>query len=201
MSLTLGIIGTAGRGPDAAKLTVTHWNVMCAVAQTVAKLTGTDRLVSGGAAYGDHAAVRLYLKGIVPNLTLHLPAVMHPKHFWTQTKAGEISNLYHDAFTRKIGGWPTYLDIVEAKAKGATVTEQTADGLRGFFIRNALIAKEADMMLAFTFSPAGQSQLKDSGTKDTMDTFLKRRGRREEGPLADLRAYHYNLTDSVLYCL
>ncbi len=98
--MTLGIIGTAGRGPDgeAFKANPRLWRTMVAVTQIVITLTKPDRLVSGGAARADHLSVLAYLDGSVPNLTLHLPAEW-TGHGFKETSSrfdtGRTSNWYH----------------------------------------------------------------------------------------------------------
>ena len=215
MSLTLGIIGTAGRGDDAAKLDAAHWRMMVCISQTVATVTGATRLVSGGAAFGDHCAVELFNRGFVPELTLHLPApfLRTPERYaYKDTDAGRVSNRYHVAFTeaRKAGG-VSGISLVEiARAlenPRCTVTEENGPGFAPFFVRNAKVANDADVLLAFTFGVVGKPDLKDGGSADTMRAFLKRfpaRGYIHANgfpSMPPLRAYHFNLTDRVLYRL
>ncbi len=198
--MTLGIIGTAGRGPDgeAFKTNPRLWRSMCAVTQIVVTLTKPDRLVSGGAAYADHLAVLAYLDGSVPNLTLHLPAEW-TGHGFKETSlrfdTGRTSNWYHALFSEARGGTgvTSLTEIQLAIEKGAEVKS----GAGGFKERNTDIARQAHVMLAFTFGEG--AALKDGGTADTMRKFL---ARREEMKLVQpLPAYHYCLNQHRLFAL
>src|SRR5690606_1280513 len=71
---TIAIIGTAGRGDDAAKLGPALFAAMVRDAAERVAAFPDPRLVSGGAAWADHVAVKLFLEGKVAGLTLHLPA-------------------------------------------------------------------------------------------------------------------------------
>lgn len=206
--MTLGIIGTAGRGDDGVKLldNPAYWRMMKVIAQTVATMLQPDRLVSGGAAVSDHIAVQLYLEGYAPNLSLHLPADWLG-HGFKEAKGsgnasydpGRTSNYYHGLFSREIET-DTLAEIQAAIEKGATVKSRAG----GFKARNTDIAKEADVMLAFTFGQG--AALKPGGTKDTWDKFLAQRGRvrpidQVEGLVFDGPAYHFDLTTKRLYAL
>ncbi len=171
---------------------------MCAVTQIVVTLLKPDRLVSGGAAYADHLAVLAYLDGSVPNLTLHLPAEW-PGHGFKETGSrfdtGRTSNWYHSLWS-EARGVSSLGEIQLAIEKGAEVHT----GAGGFKERNTDIARQADVMLAFTFGQG--AELKPGGTADTMGKFLARRGRREDGPFPPpYPAYHYCLNTHVLFPL
>lgn len=179
---TLSIIGTAGRGDDYARLDRAVYDRMADVARSaVRRLAGEGplpALVSGGAAWADHLAVRLALEGVVePNrLTLHLPAPFVGRAFDEAVKDGGTSNYYHRRFSQKTG--VKSLDEVAAViAAGATVTTSA-----GFFARNVRVAG-SDALLAFTFgggqawgitaggptTTAREAGLKDGGTAHTWD--------------------------------
>lgn len=192
--MTLGIIGTAGRGPDgdAFRANPRLWRSMQAVAQIVVTVLKPDRLVSGGAAMADHLAVQLYLDGSVPDLTLHLPAEW-TGHGFKETSSrfdpGRTSNWYHSLFQRDMGV-DSLAEIQRAIEKGATI--QTGAG--GFKERNTDIAREADAMLAFTF---GQGAVpKDGGTADTWAKYLDRR----EQIWEDHTEYVSNLAEAETPC-
>lgn len=213
MSATLGIIGTAGRGEDAALLTANHWRSMLTVAQIVAEVTGATRLVSGGAAWADALAVELYLRGQTKELSLHLPARFdtHDEcpRYDNADKCGAVSNSYHKAFT-KVTGYDGLTAIAEALGKGCHNTQPSvrSTSFGAFFLRNALVVDEASVMLAFTFGNG--VVLKDGGTAHTMSRFLARRRANEEqsalrglshnsqGPGA---AYHFCMKARRLYTL
>jgi hypothetical protein len=193
----LGIIGTAGRREDAAKLTPIVLARMGAVAQTAAITLGATKLVSGGAAYADHLAIHLFLRGQVMDLLLHLPVAFAYGCYDEGCSSGRACNHYHRQF-REQTGHDSLQDITDALKRGAgfTIEHGPTKGYSSMFARNAKVAASADILLAFTFGESGFPALKDGGTSHTMDTFLRRR---ETGP--DLKAFHYNLTDSTLYIL
>lgn len=197
--MTLGIIGTAGRGQDGGLLTPAHWRTMVRVGQIVTKLLKPDRLVSGGAAYGDHVAVELYARDHVGALLLHLPAPFDRinKNYTAVSDAGHVSNRYHLAFEHTVGvNSLNAIAAVIASKNCVTIEEPSVIGLTSFFTRNKKVANNSDVMLAFTFGTKGNSELKDGGTSNTMATFLRRA---KDNP--ELKAYHFNLTDENLYDL
>src|ERR1700722_8290227 len=74
----LSIIGSAGRNEDAAKVSKERFTSMGHDAhETITKKLKLDPksviLVSGGAAFGDHVAVKLFLEYGYPRLRLFLP--------------------------------------------------------------------------------------------------------------------------------
>ena len=177
---SVAIIGTAGRGEDAAKLSRQVFDEMVQAAAGVLPFlpSGRVRLVSGGAAWADHVAVQLFLSD--PNvfdLELHLPAPFEAaegkfRDFqdargnsirdW-RTNPGGTSNYYHRAFSAKLGR-NSLLDLASAIKQGAQVV--VGDGFQD---RNSGVA-QADAAIALTFGKA--SRLKDGGTSGTMGEFL-----------------------------
>lgn len=167
--MTLGIIGTAGRGPDGDRLkeNPAYYRMMLCVAQTVSTVIGARSLVSGGAALSDHVAVRLFLDGHVNKLTLHLPVpwIGHGfKETGSKMDTGRTSNWYHTLFSQ-VCGIDSLAEIQQAIEQGATIKS----GAGGFKERNTDIANEADVLLAFTFS--GKETPNDGGTGDTWSKF------------------------------
>jgi hypothetical protein len=173
---TLAIIGTAGRQTDQARLTGAMMEQMVAQAQAhIEKLRANGHAittaVSGGAAYADHVAVRLFLKGTVPQLVLHLPAPFEGGRFRdtglrdAAKNPGGTANYYHGLFREKTGT-DSLAELGTAIAMGARVTVSS-----GFFARNALVA-EADACVAMTFG-AGPV-CKDGGTANTLGSYLGR---------------------------
>lgn len=162
---TLAIIGTAGRDKS-EPMTAQLWAQMVNDAKT--RVRPTDTLVSGGAAWADHLAVRLYLDGDVQHLVLHLPAPLVSGQFQGEREsAASAGNYYHDLFLRN-AGVPGLAEIAAAINKGATVTEQPVSrGYGAMFARNTLVARQADEVLAYTFG-AGDTPA-DGGTKNTWD--------------------------------
>lgn len=183
----LAIIGTAGRKDDAARLNARAWALLCSAAATYVAAYQPKRLVSGGAAWADHLAVRLFLDGVAPALTLHLPASFGARGFLENSHdrydAARTANYYHRQFSQS-ARVPSINEITQAIAKGAVVRVTP-----GFKQRNTLVAAEAQGLLAFTFGPgvaqsifepssgttptgfsrAALAGLKEGGTADTWE--------------------------------
>lgn len=154
----------------------------------------------------DSVAVSLYLRGLVPNLTLHLPApFLRDKRCFADTDAGRTSNRYHIRAT-SMHGLDGLGELQMAIDKGANVTTEDGPGMGPFFARNGRVARDAGALVAFTYGAKGSAALKDGGSASTMGTFLKRRG---TIPYEDCdmqmafraSAWHYNLTDNRLSTL
>jgi len=211
---TLAIIGSAGRGSDGDKLRTNpaYWRMMSVIAQTVTCVIQPTRLVSGGAAFSDHLAVQLYLAGAVKDLSLHFPCPFRAdgKGFvesFDKFCPGRTASYYHRLFSAATGQ-DSLAQLAEAMTKGAIVKVNPG----GFKARNSDVANEAEALLAFTFGEAGQPGLKDGGTANTVAKFLARSSAlMEREPMVNaggevqypepLPAYHFNLTDRVLYRL
>lgn len=181
--MLVGIIGTAGRKEDGARLSKALWDTMVshsmlAIEQLVPE-SQEVHLVSGGAAVADHLAVRLYLDKVADSLTLHLPAPFSHSRFQgsgSKLDAGRIANYYHDNFRFKTHV-DSLRDIQRAIDAGAKTTVS-----QGFHARNILVGK-VDLLLAYTFGThsslvkqqhPGWKQyqlagLKDGGTAHTWD--------------------------------
>ncbi|MEJ6003802.1 UvrD-helicase domain-containing protein [Paucibacter soli] len=161
----LAIIGTAGRDKD-RPMTADLWGRM--VADAKKRVRADDTVVSGGAAWADHLAVRLFLDGDVKDLVLHLPAPLKNGKFQGPDKsAASAANWYHDLF-QKATGVDARAEIAAAASKGATITEQPeAHDYKAMFARNAIVAKQSNAVLAYTFG--GGDEPADGGTKNTWD--------------------------------
>jgi hypothetical protein len=176
----LAIIGTAGRD-ESRPMTAALWRWM--VADAKSRVRPDDIAVSGGAAWADHLAVRLFLDGDVAGLTLHLPAPFRDGRFEGDPgTSGARTNELHARFSHATG-IDSLAELALAIAKGARASEQpVAPGSVGNLARNRLVAREADAALAYTFGrgvvPA------EGGTKDTWD---KLRGVRVHVPLPDFQ--------------
>lgn len=205
--MTLGIIGTAGRGDDGKRLTVAHWRMMTCIAQSVSTVLGATRLVSGGSSWADHVAVQLYLDGSVKGLTLHLPCHIFDRpgtwRFETSDECGPRLNQLHGQFHVRTGINP-FAQLGEAISRGAK-KEIHHGGFKG---RNTFVANEADVMLAFTFS--GGAEPKDGGTRHTWDLFRTRSDQLMKLPpitnaggetiyFEPLRAFHFDLLTKRLF--
>ncbi len=215
----LAVIGTAGRGSDAQKLTVAHYRMMCVIAQTVATMTNATRLVSGGSSWSDHTAVSLYLEDTSKfRLSLHLPAPFILKHplpqFDHTVSDGRRLNELHQKFHETTGIDP-FMQLTKCVANsspGGTCDIKVNSG--GFKARNVDVANEADVLLAFTFS--GGALPADGGTAHTWGLFKDRAQREfdkardhyEESPCGCscnqppddwFVAYHFDLVSRKLY--
>jgi hypothetical protein len=176
--VTLAVIGTAGRGADADRLNRERYDFMVRGAKgMIAALEKAGRpvegLVSGGAAYADHVAVTLFLEGVVPRLTLHLPCPFASSadgfedlgaHLDWKTNPGRVANLYHRKFTERTG-ISSLAEIAAAIERGAEVNSGG-----GMFGRNGRVAR-AGAALALTFGVG--RVLNDGGTAHTMKAYLK----------------------------
>lgn len=198
MEITLAIIGSAGRKDDAKRLTRKHFEAMCLVASGLIEQINESNypittLVSGGAAYADHVAVRLFLDKKVPGLRLFLPAAFEDGSYHDNGSTdayenpGGTCNYYHTQFQRNTG-INSLSDIRIAQAHGAELIPV----LKGFHARNALVAK-SDFILACTFGDG--KMVKDGGTADTIRKYLDRV--HKEG-LWD-KSFHYDLNSKNIY--
>jgi hypothetical protein len=157
---TIAIIGTAGRSQVP---TLTEWNNMLEDAKS--RVSQNDTLISGGAAFADHIAVKLFLEGKVKELKLRLPAkISNGKFIGKYGTAGGTANFYHDKFSKVIG-INTIEEIQQAINKGAEVTYETEISNKAMFIRNDKVAKESNAMIAYTYGESNEPA--DGGTKDT----------------------------------
>lgn len=170
--MKVSIIGTAGRKEDGERMSAGLYDKMFEkVKGVIAEETGKiDRLdlISGGAGWSDHLAIRLFLQ--CPEkymdkvgLTLFLPAEFDAEankyegEHWKS--AGSISNYYHSLFSKKVG-YNTLEQISRAIRAGATIKV-----FNGFYARNKEVGK-TDLLIAFTW---GRDGVKDGGTKNTWD--------------------------------
>jgi hypothetical protein len=144
------------------------------------------QLVSGGAAWGDHVAVALFLKGLVAGLTLYLPCEWvtgsNPSHLtkgksrsW-KTNPGLLANERHMSFSDAIGR-DTLKEIEAARLKGARIITD----YRGFHRRNYAVAQAAARLIAFTWG-VGYAP----SSRGTLDTWNKARCEKVHVSLAEL---------------
>ena len=163
----ISIIGTAGRKQDGQRLNKALFLKMIQTANDIipqyCPQDRTVELVSGGAAWADHVAVCLYLRGrpLVPrpyDLMLHFPAeylgneCKFEEFPGSKTSPGNVANYYHSLFSRKLGR-KSLFDIRSALFFGAKCTVSPG----GFFERNLLVG-DCDVLLAFTFSTGNEPQ-------------------------------------------
>lgn len=161
--VTIAIIGTAGRD-KLAPYTKELFDKMVNAAKYILRNLTDITVISGGAAWADHIAVRLYLEGYVSKLILHLPCAWSETQYldtgnydW-RTNPGKTSNYYHSKFSTIIG-FDSLDEISQAIKKGAEIHAH-----KGYHARNTSVAN-CDYMIAFTWSPTDSPA--DGGTLDT----------------------------------
>jgi hypothetical protein len=130
-------------------------------------------LVSGGAAWADHVAVKLFIDSMCQDqsfsgLTIYLPCAMDEKKGmaidngsgkWYENP-GRTMNQYHLQMQKKTGR-NSLQEILITHELGAKLIVG-----KGFHQRNKFVA-QSDYVLAFTFGIG--DAVKDGGTKDTWD--------------------------------
>ena len=195
--ITFSICGTAGRGDTANKLSKNHFDAMVIVAGQLMEQFAEcgykiTTLVSGGASWADHSAVKLYLNKKVPNLRLYLPAVFEGGAYhdngntdW-KVNPGRTANLYHKQF-QVATNINSLSEINISKCEGATLIE-----MNGFHARNAMVAK-SDFLLAMTFGKG--HEVMTGGTEDTVEKYLTRV---KKTGMFD-KSFHYDLNDGKIY--
>lgn len=183
--VTVGIIGTAGRKDDAAKINLEMARFMYKAARDIIrnelKLSPQYiMLVSGGAACADSMAVKLYLAGEAKGLKLELPAKYTAGRF-EENETGKTCNYYHQLF-QKSTGLDSLGDIQKAIQQGAVAVTHN-----GFLTRNLEVAK-SNILIAMTFG--NEHQLKQGGTEHTWSHFFTSKAK---------KAYHINLNNRKTY--
>ena len=155
------IIGSAGRRNDAGKMNAQRFNwIVSDIKETLLEeglIVSEPQdwsicLVSGGAAFVDHAAV-VIAKDKQCQLHLCLPAPWNAEKnefFDTgevdwRSNPGGTSNYYHRQFSKRVQRQSLH-DLAEMIPKSKVDVEM------GFHARNSQIAQEADLLLAYTFS-------------------------------------------------
>jgi hypothetical protein len=180
--MRIAVIGSAGRGDDASRLSIPLYDKMFENFCSYVDKWGIDTAVSGGAAFADHLAVRAYLEGKVSNLVLYMPAKfsMSDRAYLPnpqiQFNPGKTSNDYHRRFS-KIMKIDSLKQISKALECGASQFVH-----EGFHTRNIEVATNCDYLVAYTygnkssvdlisgdpgFTDAKRAGLKDGGTAHT----------------------------------
>lgn len=181
----VAIIGSAGRGSDAGKMTPALFEKMqqCAVtllSRVFGLLPEQVVLVSGGSSFSDHVAIALWntsrqlaqdIKTYKPisQLELHLPCSWDKsknsfednKEKWAQNP-GLALNCYHKEFSRRCK-----LDSLSELSRALSHPGASSLISRGFHARNTSIAQHCDYLIAFTFGSSTQFPLPSGGTYDT----------------------------------
>ncbi len=151
----VGVIGTAGRNEDGAKMTLALYDKMKAAVKHELRRRGWSSdvtLISGGSAWSDHIAVDLFNEGVASGLILHLPSAPEAKRRLQQL---------HGEFNRATGK-NSVAEVAQALRRGAILRKQYRD----FAERNTAVAADAtDLLIALTWSNTNQP--KPGGTADT----------------------------------
>ena len=162
---SLSVIGTAGRKPVGDRINLElynkAYNALVEYVESLNILAKDLLLISGGAAFADHLAVRFYNEyyksGI--KLLLHMPAQFDKGNSeFYGNKDANIANNYHQLFSQKCK-INSLNEISQAYKNG--MLDRIHDG---FFARNRLVALGQNM-IAFTFSSTGEPA--DGGTSNT----------------------------------
>lgn len=160
----VAIIGTAGRKRMPERR---HERYMLDAAREFLRGREGSTLVSGGAAWADHVAVRLALEDGWP-LSLHLPAEFdHVCKRYTSEgwhSPGSVSNIWHRKFS-EVARRDALASLREIAEVLRLPTTSVPVAGRGFWFRNRTIAESEDI-LAFTF---GATEPIDGGTRQTWD--------------------------------
>ena len=170
MGRSLAVIGSAGRGGDRRLVEPAIWSAMSERLVSAVAILRPAALVSGGAAFADHLAVKAFLVGLVDDLVLHSPARIGPDGFEGHPDA-RTANEHHARFGDALGFDPIE-DILEAGRRGAVFEIHP-----GYAARNVHVAR-ADAVIAFTAGGLGretvggsarEAGLKRGGTFRTWD--------------------------------
>lgn len=182
--MRVGIIGSAGRGDDGAKINLTLLNrlehMLCEWVYDQEKIAKVTTVVSGGAAFVDWLGSSLVFTFLNnrnefanSKLSLYLPApfdTINEKFIENKSfrfDAGVMSNFYHRQFILRTG--ISSLKDMADWIKDEKTTKTTV--LSGFKSRNTAIAKNCDVLIAATFGNG--AKLKSGGSADTMRKFLE----------------------------
>ena len=183
----VAIIGTAGRDMYTHNMDALLFQKMINKAKDVIQNEWNLPLsqihaVSGGAAWSDHVAVKLFVQSDIPNLTLHFPCRWNPKidmfednsNVSWKTNPGGLANEYHQRYHYKTREC-SLDEIRDAIRLGATIKVH-----KGFHQRNTEVAR-ADYLLAFSWAEG--SEPTDGGT---LNTWNKSKGIKFHVPLSSL---------------
>lgn len=177
--MKLAIIGTAGKGENPLPSWSLAFNT---VRRLCVRLNEREplELGSGGAAWGDSIAPRLFLEGVSAKLDLFLPVSfgVAARRFDErgEKSAGAISNKYH--LKALVGGCPydSLQDLAESIDREGACTVHLPQKLtysyKDFFERNRSLALWADGVVAVTFGKG--LGVADGGTLHTVNEFLRR---------------------------
>tara|TARA_Y100000310_G_C20617318_1_gene781330 strand:- start:464 stop:1039 length:576 start_codon:yes stop_codon:yes gene_type:complete len=149
--IRIGVIGTAGRSSPVLRK---HWDHMPTTLrrfiERAKRETGRSvKLISGGAAGGDHTAVQVARDMGLP-IHLHLPA-------FSAVKCRNAMQYYHRRFSQEVYGDPrTSLQMIRRLSDAGCTTDYGPDyGWAAFKARNLVVARDSDWLIAFTFGTKG----------------------------------------------
>ena len=165
--MNLAIIGSAGRREDGLKLNPVLYSEAANKVRDLAEELNAKLLISGGAAFADHIAVRLNLTCCI-SLLLHLPAPFKDGVFVelesSRSETARVANYYHNKFSN-LCALDSLAELSTAIRSGAKIVVTP-----GFKERNTKVAHDADAMIALTFG--NKNRIKDGGTADTCRKYL-----------------------------
>jgi len=198
----IAIIGSAGRGADANKMSFEIFNSMVETASYLIQnklaidCENSDLiLVSGGSAWSDHVAVKLWQadqqlptsERKFSGIHLYLPCElekMRDQDKWrfrdtatNNNNCAQTLNYLHEEFSGKmqIDSITELFNLNDAQSDSSKLRVKTIVNNKGFFARNADIAKGSDRMIAFTWGndSTSSSQPTSGGTLNTWTQFAK----------------------------
>ena len=154
----LGVTGTSGRGVDGQRLTLAHWGLMMRKAtKAMESLGGPEKcmLLTEAGPWAGHIAVTISeLSGAKLAIFLPCPFDIGEMRFEDngikgdfRRNPGGLCNYYHHTFTQKTK-FRSLKDISEALARPNTTAILPEAGTDCQSLR---LAKEADILLSFTF--------------------------------------------------
>lgn len=152
--IRLGIVGITGNNPsDKKKLQAFHMNwMMKTVKLYIKEILKVEPkniiLVSGGSAWCDHTAIKLYLENKYAGLDLYLVSKFnHKNKCYVNTHEGRKLNQLHLECQEK-----TNCDVLFELARAVTKKNTKIIIQRAFKPRNTLISKNCDYLMVFNFS-------------------------------------------------
>jgi hypothetical protein len=170
----VGIVGSAGRNEDASKVSAELFQKVMDRVESQVSEWGLEWsnivLVSGGSAFVDHAAVKLYLKHADEGcgLIMCFPAAwdatrrrFDPRPTGFSSASGLTLNELHAKFSNKTSS-ASLMEIQAAIDRGASYRIG-----KGFFDRNRVIGMLSERLLAFTFGSSERP--KEGGTLYTWE--------------------------------
>jgi len=155
----VAVIGSAGRGAHAGKFTADLFKRMVGRVEKILReelKLNNYCLISGGSAWADHVAVALFLSGKAKQLRLELPCEFnHRTGRFTTSELGQYFSRLHEQFSQT-----ARIDSLADIARALQTAGCKSTVHRGFMARNNQVAKQAQYVLALSWS---RGQEPDSG--------------------------------------